>query len=462
MCNCTSWQPLLAQTITLQGEIIDSLGQHPVPYATVSVWLRDSVLVTGTTTDGKRPVFIPGVPGGDIQLRVQLIGYQILQKAFKINAQSQVTLPTMFLHRSEVALDELVVKGEKAASSLQLDKQVYTTKQFQNAAGGTGLDLLQRLPSVTVNNEGAITLRGSANFQVMINGKPSARTAADILAQLPANQIEQVEIITSPSARYDSDGKTGIINIITKKGVQVGWSLSGNGLFAGVSPARYGGDAAVAYNSRRWNAFVSVDFRRYNINGFRGGEVRTIFRDTLTYLPSEGIRDWKDVQYSIRTGGSYSFNSQSVLNVACYAGYKQTDRIANLHYHDFIRTGQPLDLYSNQFGPPARQFFNQNLFSRTGRFQSVNADYGRTFANKAKLSVIGLFEYSILGGPLRNSYQVEDIGTVTLQERSDERSPLNAWRLQADWVQPLPGNKRLEMGYQWRRVRHQGDLLLSG
>lgn len=450
----TGW----AQPITLTGKVADQATRQPIAFATVSVWSRDSVFLQGTTTDEQGTFRLPLVERNPL-LRVQFVGFQTSQQPLLIPAgESVLSVPVIYLRSGEVALKEITVQSERAATSVQLDKQVFTTKQFQNAIGGTGLDLLQRLPSITVNTEGVVNLRGSENFRILINGKPTARAPADVLAQLPANQIDQVEIISSPSARYDSDGKTGIINIITKKDSQAGWSLTTNGLLAGVDPARYGGDGTITYTGKRWNGYVAADYRRYDIKGFRGGVVRTLYRDTLTYLPSGGERNLNDVQYSFRAGGSFTPNPRSTLNLGYYIGYKQTDRIANLHYADYIRTQVPLTLYSTNFGQSLRQFYNQNLFSRTGEFQTLNADYTRTFANKSKLTLLGIYEQSVLGGPLRNSDQVEGTNLVTLRERSEERSPLTAGRWQADWVQPLPHNQRLEIGYQWRRVRHRGDF----
>lgn len=452
--SLTGW----TQSIIINGKVVNQATRQPIAFATVSVWSQDSVFLQGTTTDEQGAFRLPSADRNPL-LRVQFVGFQNSQQTVLIPAgESVLTVPVIYLRSGEIALNEVKVQGKQAATSVQLDKQVFTTKQFQNAIGGTGLDVLQRLPSITVNTEGAVNLRGNENFRVLINGKPTARAPADVLAQLPANQIDQVEIITSPSARYDSDGKTGIINIITKKDLQGGWSLSANGLFAGVNPTRYGGDATVSYTGKRWNGYVAADYRRYDINGFRGGVVRTLYRDTLTYLPSGGERNLNDLQYAFRVGGSFTPNTRSTFNLGYYIGYKQTDRIANLHYADYVRTGEPLALYSTNFGQPLRRFYNQNLFSRTGEFQTLNADYTRTFANKSKLTLLGIYEQSVLGGPLRNSDQVEGTELVTLQERSEEHSPLTAWRWQADWVQPLPHNQRLEIGYQWRRVRHRGDF----
>ncbi|MDO7854635.1 TonB-dependent receptor domain-containing protein [Hymenobacter convexus] len=450
---------LAAQGLTLRGLVLDSTGHHPVPYATVAVWRRDSVLLTGTTTDEAGAFTVSNLVARDLVLRVQLVGYRSARQVLRVPAgQVQASVPVIYLRRDEVALREVVVQGERENQAVQLGKQVFTAKQFQNTTGGTGLDLVQRLPAVAVNSDGAVTLRGSENFQVLLNGKPTTRTPADVLAQLAANQVERVEILTSPSARYDGDGKGGIINIITKQEIAAGWSLTSNGLFAGASLPRFGGDATLTYTASRWSAYVAGDYRRYDVNGFRGGVVRTLYRDTLTYLPSGGARNLHDEQYAARLGASFTPDARSAFTVGYYLGYKQNDRLALLHYADYYRPTGPLYLDADAFGPPARRFYNQNLFSRTGSFQTLNADYTRTLAGGGKLTLLGIYEYSVLGGPLRNADQTEDTGLVTLQERSDERSPLTAWRGQADWVQPLPHQQRLEAGYQYRRVQHDGTF----
>jgi len=448
-----------AQSPTFRGQVTDSKSRQPVPFATVSLWRADSVLLTGTTTDEAGAFTLVGTNQTPAYVQVQLLGYQTARQSLAVPAgQSVISLPQIGLTPNEVVLKEVVVRGQQATQTVGLDKQTFSTKQFQNTAGGTGLDLLKRLPAITVNTEGALNLRGSENVLVLINGKPTTRTAADVLAQLAANQIEQVEISTSPSARYDSDGKAGIINIITKQDVGQGWGLTLNGLVGGAEPPRYGADATLTYTAKRWSTYVAGDYRRYDIDGYRVGVVRTLHQDTLTYLPSAGVRNWQDWQYGFRAGATLTPNTRSVLNLGYYGGYKRTDRIANLHYVDYVRSSPPLNLYGMTSGEPLRRFYNQNLFSRTGSFQTLNADYTRNFMDKSKLTLLGLYEYSVLGGPLRNSDQVEGTELVTLKERSDERSPLTAWRAQLDWTKPLSGGQRLEAGYQWRRVDYQGDF----
>lgn len=383
---------------SISGTIQDEKTGEAIPFANVSLWKKDSTVFQGTLSDPLGKFNFKKIHGNIAYVKVQALNYQSFNQSINV---SNVLLDIR-LKPENTFLTEVIVKGERVSTSMQIDKQIFNAGQFQNSANGTGLDLIQRLPSVTVNVEGNIALRGSTGFVLLVDGKPSSRTPAEVLAQLPANLIDQVEVLTSPSAKYDADGKAGMINIITKKDSKIGTSWSGNLMNGGTNPLRWGSDLMWTYAEKKWNIFAAADYRRFNIEGFRVGEIRTIYRDTLTYMPSKGIRNYRDFQYSIRAGGSFYPNATDALNWSAYLGEKQTDRMANLNYQDFIQTGNSLSLFSNQFKSPLKEFYNQNLFVRSGKFQTFTADYSHVYANKSKLSALALYEYSELGGPLNN------------------------------------------------------------
>lgn len=446
------------QSIQFQGVVFDNETKKPIEFVSVSALGKDSSIILGTVTDEQGKFQVKSEAGKIGVFRFQFMGYESFD--FKPGDKGG-NLPAIYLTASVSTFEEITVSGERKTQTVQIDKQIFDTKQFQNAANGTGLDLISRLPSVTVNVEGEILLRGSASFLVLIDGKPTQRTASDALAQIPANAIEKIELITSPSARYDADGKAGIVNIITKKDQLTGWSLIANGMSGGNEPLRYGSDFLANYTGSKGSFFVGADYRRFDIEGFRIGEIRTLLKDSLTFLPSEGIRNYKDYQFGIRSGVSYSPGKNDILNVNWYMGEKQTDRTANLHYEEFLKIGNNTDLFNPSFGSPVRRFFNQNLFVRTGNFQTVNADYTRNFANKSKVTLMGVYEFSILGGPLNNIDENEDNKQISLHERSEEKSPLTALRWQIDYQKALADNKKLELGYQFRSVHHAGDFVFE-
>mgnify|MGYP003863142515 FL=1 len=441
----------------LKGIVQDGITEKILPYANVSLWKKDSTVFQGLLSDSLGQFSFKNIPSNISFVKVQALGY----RSYNASILGKNSFLTIKLKPENTVLNEVFVQGERSVSDLQIDKQIFNTRQFQNSANGTGLDLIQRLPSVTVNTEGNVTLRGSSGFILLVDGKPSSRNPADVLAQIPSNLIESVEVLTTPSARYDADGKAGMINIITKKDSQIGTSWSGNMMNAGTNPLRWGGDIMWTLAEKKWNIFAAADYRRFDIEGFRVGEIRTILKDSLTYMPSKGIRDYRDFQYSLRAGGSFYPKSTDVFNWSAYVGEKQTDRMANLNYQEYVQTGIPLSLFSNSFKTPIKEFYNQNLFVRSGKFQTFTADYSHIYANKSKLSALALYEYSELGGPLNNYDTYEGTNKLLLWERSTETSPLTALRFQIDYSIPLSNNRKLEIGYHIRQIQHDGDFLFE-
>jgi outer membrane receptor protein involved in Fe transport len=305
-------------------------------------------------------------------------------------------------------------------------------------------------------------MRGNAEFLVTVNGKFTNQTASDILAQLPANTIESIEIVTSPSASLDAEGKAGIINIVTKKVDLDGWGLVVNTNLSNINPNRYGGDITFYKSKNKFSSFITANFRQYNIGGFRKGLIRTLFQDTITYSPSGGIRPTEEKAYGIRAGTSFNPNKSTSINTGIFYGFKQNDRTAILNYQEFSNAQVPLDLnhdFTNAM--PDRNFLNSNLFIRTGKFFTVNSDFTKTYENKNKLSIAAIYEYSVLGGPLTNQDVDESTDKISLKERSNEVSPLDAWRLQADYSIYLNNNTTLETGIQYRTVHHRGDFVFE-
>ncbi len=451
--------PSLAQKIILIGKIQTIENKQPVEYANVSVWKDDKNPVTGAITKTDGSFKIENISLKNFILKVQFVGMETYTQNINITTGDKIRdLGLISLKNNQLKIDEINIEGKRAISNILIDKQVISTKQFQTAANGTGLDLLQKTSSVTINADGQIAMRGNEGLIVLINGVPSTRNPTDVLKQIPANLIEQIEIVTTPGAKYDADGKSGVINIITKQNLGLGWSGIANGLFAGANPLRYGADLTINYSATKFGFYIGGDYRRYDIEGYRVGAVRTLSKDSiLTFLPSAGERNYKDKQHGIRAGFNYNFSANDVFNVSFYSGKKQTDRFANLYYSKYLVSKE--SLYFDNFAKVDSRFFNQNTFVRSGEFQTINADYFHIFPNKSKINLLALYEYSVLGGPL-NNYDTDLDGSksVILHEKTTENSPLNAWRLQTDYTLPLKNNNKLELGYSFRATHHKGDF----
>ena len=447
-----------AQKYSLLGHIADLERNSPVAYANISILNQDSSLITGAIADSTGNFLITDLRERIILVKVQSMGYQSNLFLKEIpEGIKDFNVQTIYLTIDPALLNEVIIKGEKSNSVIEIDKQVIDATQFQTATGGTGLDVLKNIASVTVDNEGNVSLRGSEGFIVLINGKPTNRTPADVLSQIPANEIARIELITSPSAKYDAEGKAGIINIITNKEIAPGWSINTNGFFGGTDPLRTGGDIAFNYGKAKWNFYAGGDFRRYDFDGYRYGNTRTILNDTLTYLYSEGIRNYIEFDYAGQAGINFNPDKMNSFNIGIYAGFKESDRQASLHYTEYYKISPGPDLFEMELGDPKSYFFNENLFVRTGEFYTGNFDFTHTFSNKSAFSILTLYEYSILGGPLTQKETDETNNEIILNERSTETNPLNGLRLQADYSLPLQ-NLQFETGIQLRTLHHTGNF----
>lgn len=232
---------ILAQnSLHIQGNVLDKVAREGLPYATVALLDTDKKIVSGATTDEKGGFQILAKPADTFYIKVQYVGFQTLDTLFATKGGNTVLDVMLLLAPQTSELRQVTISAERATGSVQMDKQTFNVAKLGNTTAGTALDVFQRLPSITINSEGKILMRGNAEFLVTVNGKFTNQTAADVLAQLPANIIENIEIISSPSASLDAEGKAGIINIVTKQNIAPGWGIIANANLS--STERYGGD----------------------------------------------------------------------------------------------------------------------------------------------------------------------------------------------------------------------------
>lgn len=452
-----------AQNASLEGSVVEQTGQQPIEFSTISLHRSaDSSLVTGTVSDAKGTFLLKSLKEGNYYLAVQFLGYQPKKISNIILSKNQrLNLGVISLAGSEQLLKEVVVNGEKATISHKIDRQVYQASQFQSATGGTAVDVIKNLPSVSVDAQGAINVRGSSGFMVLLNGKPVQADAAQLLSQLPANAIENVEVITSPSAKYDADGKGGIINITTKTGVNDGVSVVVNAVGGLPSvddfgnkekPRRYGADATLNYKKGPWDVSVGGSYNRNDNAGRRVGDANTTIGSRFTSFPSVGERSFNKYNYSSRATVGYTPTKANAFRAGFYNGIRTEYRLADIDYTNTttdLATGQVIGRIS---------YYNSNLVKKRGEFYIGNLDYSHTFANKSVLSMSGLYERDQLSGVIKNLNLRALESTDTLQYTlNNNQRPLDGYRLKADYQLPL-GPGELESGYQYRSLQDRGKF----
>jgi outer membrane receptor for ferrienterochelin and colicins len=252
--------------VKVTGKVFEKVSKQPLEYATISIMApNDTKVIAGGITNPKGEFEVAVAPG-TYDIKIEFISFkstEIKQKSI----QEDTNLGVVNLSEDAAQLNEVVVRAEKSTVEIKLDKKVYNVGQDMMVKGGTVSDVLDNVPSVSVDSEGNVSLRGSDNIRILIDGRPSqAINVAEALRQLPADAIEKVEVITNPSARYDAEGGSGIINIILKKGKNQG--LNGTFIASTGIPETYGVSANVNYKTEKLNYFTTAG---YNYRTNEGG-----------------------------------------------------------------------------------------------------------------------------------------------------------------------------------------------
>lgn len=454
-----------AQNITVQGTVVDAQSKKPVAYASVVLLaLPDFVVAGGAVTRPDGVFELLRVPAGKYVLKVTFVGYHhTVSPLFTAEAGGRINKGVIELMPGAELLKDMQVTANSRSMTAVIDRQTYKAGQFENAKGGTAIDVLKNLPAVTVNGEGAISVRGSSGFLVLVNGKPVLADAQTVLSLIPANSLQSVELITTPSARYDPDGKGGIINIITKKGTNDGVTLTANvqgGLPSTTphgnreKPLRFGGDVTLNYRSGKWDVSVGGNYLRADVAGYREGDVYTknFTANTITRFPSAGERSFDKYNYAGRASATFEADSNHILSAGFLTGHRFQSRLADLLYNNATA-----DLQS---GAILRRnvYFNSNLQSKNGSFTLGNLDYTHLFRNRSVLAVSLLYEHANLYGDTKNRNLDYPKNSDTLQYVFNPyRNPINGYRFKLDYTRKTRTGK-WESGYQFRYDTQNGQF----
>lgn len=330
--------PLFSQT-TITGKVLDQDSGEPLAFGTISLLAAtDSSLISGgvTVDDGR---FSIDAPPGAYVLKAGYVGYvPRISEAFTISAdQETLDLGTLHLSANAEVLEEVVVTTERSQMELSLDKRVFNVGKDMSSTGNSAIEVLDNVPSVAVDVEGNISLRGNNSVRILVNGRPSALVGVgdtDGLRSLPADLIERIEVITNPSSRYDAEGTAGIINIVLKKDRRRGLNGSFD-LNTGV-PANHG--ASVNLNLRRdkFNFFTNFGGRLRQSPG-NGFVYQEFFRnDSLFIYEQDRETDRGGWSVNSRFGGEYFFNDNTTLTTSLQYRYGRDDDQTDLEYRDYV------------------------------------------------------------------------------------------------------------------------------
>ncbi len=430
---------------TIRGRIVESEFEVPLQYANVILYsARTKEQVTGAMAVKEGLFELKGIRPGRYYLEVKFIGYYMktIEDITLRPPNMDVDLGTIALEQAMLPVEEIVVEAERPAIEFKIDRKVINVGKHYTATSGTAVDVLENVSSVTVDVEGNVSLRGSENFTVLIDGRPTILEPNEALQQMSASQIETIEIITNPSAKYDPDGLSGIINIVTKKREPNGSSGIVN-VMAGLDD-KYGGDFLVQYRRKGYNLLLGADYKRNTYSGEMESESRT-YGDTDTMIVrSDGEPSRTRERYGVRAGIELFLGQSDVLNIGLRAGGRSFESDSKLDFDEWTSDPDTHIYYTSA-----------EAWERSGPFYSVNLDYHHYFAKKGH-EIAAQIDVSKREGEEDSSNELIDKeGVVTSGQRTHEEGPGRPIRMKMDYTLPLSGEKRFEAGYQSRIGRSE-------
>ncbi len=420
----------------IAGRIVDEYGT-PIPYATIAVYkTADSALIDGGTSDDEGRFFVPLSPG-KYYMAIRMISFNDTAISGIEIGKELLRLGDIRLRASAQNLEEVQIRGQRNQMELKLDKRVFNVGQDLTSRGTSASEILDNLPSVNVDVEGNVSLRGSGNVIILVDGKPSAIVRSgdpQSLRQLRADMIEKVEVITNPSARYDAEGEVGIINIILKKKKRAGFNGSFD-LSAGY-PQNHGAAVNLNYRKDKVNFFLSEGI---NISRFPGGGYSTqIFNlpDTSFSFIRKREHNRGDLSNTLRVGTDIYFSPKDVLTLSGTYQYADGKNYSTLTYFDLSSTGDTTDTVVRK--EDEREIENTVEF---------NLRYDKQFDSKEHKLTFD-FRYSLRDDAEKSFYDERSLGGITppILQRSINVENRGMLQAQIDYVLPFSEDGKFETG----------------
>jgi len=434
----------------IKGKIIDADSKTPMEYANIAIYRKqDSKLVTGGMANGAGEFEIGELPMGAYYVEANFIGFEKTTVAdVKIIPNSTtVDMGTIELEVSRQQIGAVEVVAERNRIEYKIDKKVINVSQDINAAGGTAVTVLENTPSVEVDIDGNVSLRGSSSFTVLIDGRPSVLSGSDALRQIPSSAIENIEIITNPSVKYDPDGMAGIINIVMKKNILSGF----NGIInvnAGTGK-KYGTDLTLNYKTKKYNLFFGANWNDNTDEGSMKSSRETYKNDTTTFLITEGIRNQTRGGQQLKGGFDYFLSDKTSVTVSGEIGKYNFDGEGGGNLHEYKSPGT-FNLYTLQ----------DNKSSRQGNYGNATASFLSKFDEDGMHKLEGSFNYRSRNGESFENID-ESVSDANFSKTNNFMSRVNTtedensndYRLKVDYTLPLEKGTKLEAGIQSRIER---------
>jgi outer membrane receptor protein involved in Fe transport len=457
---------------TISGSVIDSISKQPIEYAAVSVIaMKDSSIAGGMVTDETGKFKIEKLKPGRYTLRIKYIGYTekritgiVLSQAEPAKEFNQVAISQATQNLKEVEITHYTEVMEA-----NLDKRVINVEKDLTSVGGTALDVMKNVPSVQVDVDNTISLRGNSSVRILIDGRLTTMDAATLLQQIPASMVKQVEVITNPSAKYDPDGVSGIINIITKKERKPGYNAIFNAGATTGSTKPGGGMENFTVNKYNFNTSMNYQVGKFNFFGSYDGRYGMRWNQGKTYRELYDGDSIYDILHQYNGRMRPTWNNTAKLGTDIALSQKDLMTVNGNLRTEKVDARDSID-YSESNGNDAfiRHYTRNNHEQSKELGYDAGLNYKHKFNNEGHEIVFdGMYSHTAQNKltTINESYfdQVGDVyAQDSVHEEITEKFNRQVITAQLDYVNPTPKNGRFEAGLKYMgRINNQSIDVLS-
>ncbi|MCF1421320.1 TonB-dependent receptor domain-containing protein [Mangrovimonas futianensis] len=418
---------LLDKQGLITGKVLDSKLQQPLPYVTIVVKNKSGVTITGGITDDNGDFKITSVPDGDLVVSVQYIGYKTVSRNITIDKNNKnIELGNILLEEEATSLNEVTIVAETSTIEQKVDRKVINVGKDLTTSGVSASDIMNNIPSVSVDQQtGNISLRGNENVRVMVDGKLSNVPVAQLLKQIPSTSIKSIELITNPSAKYNPEGMSGIINIILHKNTKLGFNGNLNfGLTKEIN-ARFNSSIDMNYRNGKFNLYGN-----YGNNIGSNTNYGTIYR---AFNESEQNVNFlnNNKSHLYKVGLDFYMNDKNTLSF-----------FTNQNLYDGKGNGVTTIFYDN--APTEIQDSNDETDNNTSQY---NLAYKREFKKEGEQLDIEV-DYNVFDQNQTANFDFTNIPTTDYTDHVDTNRDQTT--INVDYVNPLNDNTKLELGGEVR------------
>ncbi len=427
---------------SVTGRVVEATSKKGIEFVSVAVYNPKTQKNIGGAYTNEQGVFnIGAIPGGKYELRVSFVGFETYSKEISITG-SNINLGQIELKENDKVLKEIEVVGQGSQMRFDIDKKVFSVDQNIAAAGGSATDVLENIPSVDVDNDGNVSLRNNSSVEIWINGKPSGLTAdnrAQVLQQMPAENLESIEIMTNPSAKYSPEGTAGIINLVMKKNRKAGYygSLTAGSMLTNGKLGKNAG-ASINYNVGKFDMFANIGFRemRGEGSGFTNRKSFGESADTI-FMKQNSTNSMKMGGTFGRAGVDYYLNDKNTIGVNAMFHLGKPQRLSTTDY-----------LFTDNNDMIIRDYSRVNDAGDQHKGYNVNLSHKLEFDKKGSELLTNVI-YSRNSNDGEQTYTQEDRLHSNLNQNITQNADGNGKGLEvkSDFTKKFTENDRLELGW---------------